>query len=157
MLNPSLIVDAVVSTLQTIPPLVTAMNGDPTRIAAFHYLYGPNVPLEKAIYEMLAPSILIVFDKTQPGNFNGCTIWKQHICGYVRAANTAANVAPVSYEQLWWLIVNSPVNGGTQNIRSVNVLPRLQIMDTPSITRGADADGIDWFRFNFVFPELGDT
>jgi hypothetical protein len=71
--------------------------------------------------------------------------------------NMAGNKDPVGYEDLWWIMVNRPPTGQSQNIRCLNILPNLDIMDTPSIAHLLDEDQIDIFRGEFVIPEIGDN
>ena len=160
MLKSSLIVDTVVCTLQTIQPLVTAMNGDPTRIKAFHFMPGMDKSLAEAINTMLQPSILVTSTGTMGGNFDGQTIFKHPVDVYFRAPNTANMVPAIAYEDVWWLMVNQPVNGSDVpylNIRNVQILPgQLDLMDTPSVQHMTDEQGQDYFCGRFIFPEIGD-
>jgi hypothetical protein len=106
---------------------------------------------------MPAPSILVAWEGTQGGNFNGYQIWKHRIAVYLRMANAAGNTDPVGYEDLWWTICNRPPGGAGANIRYINILPELDIMDTPSIAHLLDEEQIDIFRGEFVLPEIGDN
>ena len=163
MLNPSLITDAVTATLQNIADVATAMTvldsgGNPTvRITAYHYLLGADHRLMEAIYKMPAPSMLVAWEGTQGGNFNGYAIWKHHIAVYLRMGNAAGSNDPVGYEYLWWKICNGLPEGSNVNIRYMNILPELDIMDTPSIAHMLDVDQIDMFRGEFIIPEMGDN
>ena len=163
MLNPAQITDATVSVLQSIPELAAAMtvaagSGNATcRINAFHYRLGAEHRLAEAVYKMPAPSILVAWEGTQGGNFNGYQIWKHRIAVYLRMGNMAGSSTPVGYEDLWWTICNRPPEGASTNIRCISILPELDIMDTPSIVHLLDEDQIDIFRGEFVIPEIGDN
>lgn len=157
MIDPSTLTDGVVTALQSIPDLVTAMNGDQTRIYAHHYLYGQEYRFAEALYKVTPPSILVVWEGTFGGNFDGQTIWKHHVALYLRTANVANAETPTSYEHLFWLIVNGPVFGGPANIRQSHVIPEVDIMDTPSATHMVDEDGMDYFKVEMSFPEIGDN
>ena len=93
MLNPSAMVDSIVTTLQAIPDLAAAMTvldstGAPTcRISAFHYRLGVEHRLAEAIFKMPAPSMLLAWDGTLGGNFDGQTIWKHRFSVYFRMGN----------------------------------------------------------------------
>lgn len=156
MINPSTLTDAVVAALQGIPDLVAAMHDDPTRIYAYHYLYGEESKFDLALNEIKPPSILVAWEGTLGGNFNGYTIWKHRIGCYVRSSNMANVDVPTSYEYLFYTMVNGPVNGG-QNIRYINVLPTVDIMDTPQAIHMLDEERMDYFKVEMVFPELGDN
>lgn len=163
MLNPKLITDAVAATLQNIPALAAAMTvtdsggNASVRISAFHYRLGAEHRLAEAIYKMPAPSILVAWEGTQGGNFSGYAIWKHRIAVYLRMGNMAGNNDPVGYEDLWWTVCNVAPSNASQNIRYINILPELDIMDTPSISHLLDEDQIDIFRGEFVIPEVGDN
>src|SRR4051794_12970992 len=111
MVNPTDITDAIVATLRTIPELVTAMNSDPSRISAYHYILGKDNRLSKAQFQTASPSIMVMWDGTNGGNFSGYEVWKHRFMLYIRAANQANNPAPIGYETLWYYIVNGKVNG----------------------------------------------
>lgn len=162
MLNPAKITDAVVAALSKIPELATAMTVDSggdanCRISAFHYRLGAEHSLREAVYKMPAPSVLVTWEGTLAGGFDGSTIWKHRIGVYVRMGNMAGRTDPVGYADLWSIICNGKPQGKPQNIRYLNLLPELEIMDTPSIAHALDEDGIDYFRGEFVFPEIGDN
>jgi len=163
MLNPKLITDAVVAQITKIPDLATAMTvldsgGNPNvRITAFHYRLGAEHRLAEAIYKMPAPSILVAWEGTLGGNFSGYQVWKHRLGVYLRMGNAAGHTDPVGYEDLWWLLCNQAPQGTSSNLRYTNILPGLDIMDTPSIVHQLDEDQIDIFRGEFVIPEIGDN
>jgi hypothetical protein len=163
MLNPALITDALVGVLQTIPELAAAMtvldaNQQPIiRISAFHYRLGQENRLAEAIYAMAAPSMLVAWDGTQGGSFNGQSIWKHRFNVYFRMGNAAGLPDPIGYEDLWWIACNKPPTGSPVNIRYMNIVPGLDIMDTPSVAHALDEDLQDRFVGVFVIPEIGDN
>jgi hypothetical protein len=156
MIDPATLTNAVVSALQGIPALVTAMGNDPSKIYAHHYLYGSEHKFQEALYKIVPPSILVVWEGTLGGNFDGMTMWKHRIACYLRTSNVANVQTPASYEHLFYVMVNSSVNKG-QNIRYTNILNTVDIMDTPSANHMVDEDGMDYFKVDFVIPELGDN
>lgn len=162
MLNPSLITAAVAGILAKIPLFSAAMTVGTgqtaeVRIADYHYLLGEEHRLAEAIYKGAAPSTLVVWEGTLGGNFNGYVVWKHRVAVYLRMANMAGATSAVGYEDLWWMLCNGIPEGYTQNIRYINILPQLDIMDTPSVTHMVDGDGIDIFRGELIFPEIGDS
>ncbi|HEY4360097.1 MAG TPA: hypothetical protein VGN17_03980 [Bryobacteraceae bacterium] len=156
MLKPSLVVNAVISTLQTIAPFVAAMNG-PQNIKAHSFVNGQVVPIMTDIYEMTAPSCLVVYEGTLGGNFDGMTIWKHLLTIYLKAPNQATIQTPLGYEDLVWMVVNGEVNSTQLNIRQISVIPEVSLMDTPTITRMTDESRTDFFKVECVFPEIGDS
>jgi hypothetical protein len=163
MLNPAPVTDAIVAALQSIPDLATAMTvldaqqNPVCRIDAFHYLLGQEHRLAEAIYKMPAPSMLVAWEGTKGGNFDGQTIWKHRWGIYYRMGNAAGVAVPVGYEDLWALTCNSPPGGHGPNIRNIQLFTGLDIMDTPSIDHALDEDLIDRFKGVFTIPEIGDN
>lgn len=162
MLNPAPATDAIAAALASIPALAAAMTvqtpgGPVCRINAFHYRMGEEETLVKALYEMPAPSMLIAWEGTKGGNFNGYQIWKHRWGVYIRMGNAAGVTNPAGYEYLWWLICNGMPQGSSVNIRYMQLFPGLDIMDTPSVEHTLDEDQIDRFKCAFVIPEIGDN
>ena len=120
MLNPAPITDAIASVLLSIPELNAAMGG---RISAFHFRLGQEHRLAEAIYKMPAPSMLVAWEGTKGGNFDGQTVWKHRWGIYYRMGNAAGVAVPVGYEDLWWITCNCPPGGSGNNIRYLQVYP----------------------------------
>jgi hypothetical protein len=163
MLNAAPITDRIAEVLRSIPALAAAMTvadaaGNPIcRIAAFHYRLGQENRLAETIYQMPAPSMLVAWEGTAGGNFDGQTIWKHRWGIYYRMGNAAGVASPVGYEDLWAITCNDPPGGTGPNIRNIQLHAGLDIMDTPSIDHALDEDLIDRFKGVFIFPELGDN
>ena len=163
MLNAAPIVDAIVGALQSIPELSAAMTvtdaaGNPNcRIKEFHFRLGQEQRLAERIYKMPALSMLVSWDGTQGGNFNGQSIWKHRFSVYFRMGNAAGLTDPVGYEDLWWIVCNRPPAGSQVNIRYMQLYPGLDIMDTPSVAHALDEDLQDRFAGTLVIPEIGDN
>jgi hypothetical protein len=157
MLKPSLIVSAVISTLQSIPDFVSAMNGA-QNIKAHTFQDGVALPIMDDIYQLTAPSTLVVWEETLGGNFDAATLWKHIVSVYIKAPNVATAQNPLGYEDLIWLVVNGPVNGTSLNIRQIDLIPgKLRTMETPTVTRLTDEARTDFFKIDCVFPEIGDA
>jgi hypothetical protein len=154
MLNPSPLVDAIVGVLLSIPELSAALGG---RISAFHFRLGLEHRLAEAIYKMPAPSMLLAWDGTQGGNFDGQTIWKHRFSLYLRMGNAAGLSEPIGYEDLWWIVCNRPPAGSEVGIRFMQLYPGLDIMDTPSVAHALDEDLQDRFVGTLTIPEIGDN
>ncbi len=163
MLNPAPITDAIVGVLQSIPELAAAMtvmdaNGNANcRISAFHFRLGQEHRLAETIYKMPAPSMLVAWEGTLGGNFNGQTIWKHRFSVCFRMGNAAGLTDPVGYEDLWWMVCNKSPQGSQTNIRYMALYPGLDIMETPSVAHALDEDLQDRFVGTFVIGELGDN
>lgn len=156
MINPSQLIDAVVATLQTNAPLVGSMGDNAAAITAHHYLYGQDNRFAEMLAQMTPPAVLIAWEGTAGGNFNGQTIWKHHVCAYIRSAN-AANAGQFSYETIFWQMMNGFVNGSGLSMRRVQILPTVDLMETPNAIHMVDEDQMDFFKVEMVFPEIGDN
>lgn len=154
MLKGSALVNAVVSTLRTIPALVTAM---PNGINPYSFVYGVSKSILDAIQEMLPGSLLVSYEGVQGGNFDMMTLWKHHLDITYRASNQANATNPIGTEDIGYLIFNQAVNSTSLNIRQVAVLPgQVVLMDTPSISHRIDDTQQDYFQAHVVIPEIGD-
>jgi hypothetical protein len=154
-LNPKCIADAVVYALHTNAPLVQAMAGDKTRIYSFYSIYGldPTTKLEE--YIQRSPSVLVTWDRTQMGNYDGSCMWKHHFVALVRMQNAQTQTNPITYPDLFDIICNAPVNG-LVNIRNTSLLPNLDPIEDLDFQMVADADGQDFMMVKFTCPEIGD-
>jgi hypothetical protein len=160
MLDPDLVLSTLVTSFQSIPALVTELGGA-DKITGHFYLSGAENSLERAIYSMPNPSILVAYLDLLGGNFNGMTIWKHRIEAYIRPRNAATAAAietsAASGPHLAWLMMHSAIPPGTQNIRQLALLAgSLQLMDTPTLTHKIDENRTDLFCWAMVFPEHGD-
>lgn len=158
MLNPDPVVDAIVATLLNIPGVANAMvSGEVCRITAFHYLPGAEGGLIQAVYQLPSPSMLVAWEGTLGGNFDGTTCFKHKFGIYIRAGNMAGNGLPVGYAEIWGLVCNALPNGSPVNMRYMNLYPGLDIMDNPSIEHMLDEAQQDLFKIHFTIPEIGDN
>ena len=140
--------------LLSIPDLNAAMDG---RIAAFHYRLGQEYRLAERIYKMPAPSMLVAWDGTLGGNFNGQTIWKHR---WQCVFPDGKRGWPDRSGRLRRPVVDRlqpAANGSQVNIRDMQLYPGLDIMDTPSVAHALDEDLQDRFAGVFVIPEIGDN
>src|SRR5262252_263697 len=154
MLDPDVVLDAVVSTLRSIPTLVSELGGT-DRITGHKYLYGPENSLMRAIFAMRSPSILVAYTDLRGGNWSGTVMWKHRLEINIRPGN--ANTNYQSYLHLCWLVVNGLISGTNQNIRQVALLNGdLFLVETPSLAHKTDENFADFFTWSFVFPEHGD-
>jgi hypothetical protein len=154
MLRGSVVVNAIVATLQTIPALVAVM---PNGISGYSFLFGISKTLGDAIEEMLPGSLLVSYEGIQGGNFDMMTLWKHHLDITYRASNQAGLQNPIGTEDIGYLIFNQPVNNTNLNIRQVQILQsQLVLMDTPSLQHRMDISQQDYFQAHVVLPEFGD-
>ena len=156
MIDTSDLVDNLVATLRDIPGLVDEMAGDPERIYAYRDQYPKHVSLTHAIHQMPAPSIMAVWQGTQPGFFGGVDVWKHQVTLFLRAKETFVGDPPTAYYRLFRLITKgTPTAAGVEMI-NVTVHPSCYPMDLPSIQRQTDSEGLDYFEVPLSFTEIGD-
>ena len=154
MLNAAPITDAIASVLLSIPELNAAMGG---RISAFHFRLGQEHRLAEAIYKMPAPSMLVAWEGTKGGNFDGQTIWKHRWGIYYRMGNAAGVPIRSATRTCGGSPATARQAAAGPTSAYLQIYPGLDIMDTPSIDHELDEDLIDRFKGVFIIPEIGDN
>lgn len=156
MIDPSTLIDSLVTLLRDIPDLVMEVGGDPDRIFAYHDQYPKKSSLALAIHQMPSPSIMVAWQGTAPGNFGGNDVWKHQASLFLRARETFDGDPPTAYYRLFRLITKGvPASAGVPMI-NVTVHPSCYPMDVPSVQRATDAEGLDYFEVAMSFTEAGD-
>ncbi len=156
MINPAELVDNLVALLRDIPELVAEMEGDVTRIFAYHDQYPKRASLAAAIHDMPAPGIMAAWQGTQPSNFGGVDVWRHQVTLYLRARETFEGDPPSGYYRLFRLITKGvPASAGVPLINAT-VHSSCYPMDLPLIQRQTDAEGLDYFEAPLSFMEVGD-
>ena len=155
MIDPSEIVNNLVAMLRDIPALVTEMGGDPARIYAYHDSYPKNVSLTHALHQMPSPSIMAVWQGTQPGAFGGVDVWKHQVTLFLRREGRDGDrrhrllpAVPVDHQ--------GRSDCGGHRDENATVHPSCYPMDLPTIQRQTDAEGLDYFEVPLSFTEIGD-
>lgn len=67
MINPGTLLDNIVTQLRLVSDLVIEMGGDADRIAPYYDQYPDSTSVTRAIADMSAPGILVVWDGTAQG------------------------------------------------------------------------------------------
>jgi hypothetical protein len=156
MIDPSTLIDSLVTLLRDISDLVMEVGGDPERIYAYHDQYPKKSSLALAIHQMPAPGIMAAWQGTAPGSFGGMDVWKHHVVLYLRARETFEGDPPTAYYRLFRLITKGvPASAGVPMINAT-VHSSCYPMDVPSIQRATDAEGLDYFEVPLSFTEMGD-
>ena len=157
MIDPSEIVTNLVAMLRDVPDLVAEMGGDAERIYAYHDQYPKNVSLVHAIHAMPAPSIMAVWQGTQPGSFGGMDVWKHQVTLFLRARETFGGDPPTAYYRLFRLITKGvPDCGRRRRCSTPPSTPPATRWTCRSIQRQTDAEGLDYFEVPLSFTEIGD-
>lgn len=169
MLDPDLVLAALLSAVKSVPQLVdalggpTATDGSPT-IYSHQYLAGIDNSLTRAIEDQPAGTIMIAYSDLLEGNFGGEGRWKHRLTIFIRPMNAAPGgaVPPSSPLHLGWLLLNTPVTGSEpRNLRQISLFGdtdgRLVPMDTPTIKAQTDSQQQDLFYISVSIPEQGDS
>ena len=164
MLDPDVVLNSVVASLQSIPQLLAELGSppvDPADAIRGHYFYaGEENSLARTLGQMNMPSMLVAYLDYLGGNFDGMTVWKHRLNMYLRPRNRAAQNGSASAQHLWWMGMNLPIAVPipAANIRYVELAnENLQLMDTPTLKYISDELGQDFFVSTMVFPEKGDA
>jgi len=91
-----------------------------------------------------------------PGNWGSGEAWRHELVLYLRARETFEADPPTAYYRLFRLIVKGMPGDESQSIQHLQVHNSCNPMDTPSITRGTDVEGVDYFEVSMSFTETGD-
>jgi hypothetical protein len=157
VISPIDLVDGLVTAMQDVADLVTAMGDDEDRIYAYHDRYPDKSSLGKARYEMKSPSIMVAWMGLM--NEGGVDPWKHKISIALRAASEADDATFVGYNGLLKLIWNGkkdPNDAEEQPIKYKSILTSCYPMELESFLRQTDAAGIDYFEITVSFTEIGD-
>lgn len=155
MVNPSLIVNALVEQIQKIPAVVTQLTGDVTRIYAYQDSPPQKSSLSRAIYEMTSPSVMVAWMGTSPTT--GMTLWGHEVSIYVRGDDSTYGNNQPTFANLVTAIINGIPQGSEQSMLNLEVLDYVLPMDVPTIRRIHDDEGtIDLFEIVTRFEEKGD-
>jgi len=161
MLDPDVVLGAVVDAVRSVQDLITEFGNNPDLIAAHYYYSGAENNLVMTIRGMPSPSILFAYKDYLGGNFSGAVMWKHRIDMYIRPRNAAGadGSGAASAPHLWWMAMNKPVLGTTQSLRYTSLLDSsLYPMDTPTLMYQPDGESMeDFFVSTLVFPEAGDA
>jgi hypothetical protein len=156
MINPAVLVDAVVSALRNIPDLVAEVGGDPERINGYKDMPPDGISLDRAIYRMPARSVMVAWQEMAPGNFGQAEVWKHHVSIYVRADDSNdLNANTISFYRILRAIWKGQNSAG-QALADYAVHDSFYPMDVPTIRRTPDVEGVDFFEVTASFTEIGD-
>jgi hypothetical protein len=163
MLDPDVVLNSVLTSLQSIPQLATEL-GAPTIPATEsitgHYFYsGEENSITRALAQMKSPSIMLAYLDYISGNFDGMTVWKHRLNLCIRSRNKASNGASVSAQHLWWMAMNLPISvpETAANIRYVDLCNHSLWLFETNLKHQIDELGQDFFIGTMTFNEMGDA
>jgi len=157
MTNPGMLVEALVAKLRAIPELVAEMNGEPGRIRAYHYRYPKEASLARALYELEAPALLVVWRGTEPGRFGRGEVWQHRFSLFIRSREIFEHeAATAGYYRIGELLVDGvPEGGDGQRMLETVIDPACYPMEVPRLVAAADADGVDYVEVELRLTEMG--
>lgn len=147
MIDTDELVDNLVALLRDIPELVMEMDGDATRIFAYHDDYPQRPSVEDAVHDMPMPGIMAAYQGFAKSSLGSVTVWAHRVVLYLRAKR---------YAPLFQLIAKGVPTSTGMPMDNVTVHPSCDVMDMQSSDRKADAEGLDYFEVVLSFTEIGD-
>jgi hypothetical protein len=165
MLQPSLIVNEIVSSLRSIPELVTELGGPAVppaqSILALNSYADEDQALERALSQMPSPSVLVVYAQSLQGNFSGAVMLKYHIHVWARARNAATvnGAGALSGPDLLRMAFNYPISYPqvANNLRYVDIVNGNLWYESHTGPRSRDELGSDFWSMQTVWCEWGDA
>ncbi len=154
MIDPNDIVAELVALLQDIPDLVTAMGGDATKIVGY---FETSSRLDLAIYQMVPPGIMVAYQGLAPARFGGFDVWAHQLSIAIKLPVSSSAAALSGYYEIFRLIVKGMPTSAGQEMQYIQVNPSCDPMDTPTMRRQTDAQGVDYFEVSMTFTEIGDN
>lgn len=154
MLNPDNLVSAWVTTLQSVPDLMTALGNSASSVLGYCDQFPQQSNLRRALLEQPPGSILVVYtgtDTVRIGN-GGAWAFRHRFSFMVRAPEVRDS--GVSYAQIWSLFVNGVPRGTSLPLIHTEIDPACDAMDRegPKAARNSllvsvDGATIDYFEF----------
>jgi hypothetical protein len=163
MLDPDVVLNSVLASLQSISELATELGAPAipaTESITGHFFYsGEENSIIRALSQMRSPSILVAYLDLIMGNYDGMTVWKHRLQLCVRSRNKASNGSSISAQRLWWIAMNYPISVPevAPNIRCVDLAGGLLWLFETNLKHQTDELGQDFFIGTMVFNEMGDV
>lgn len=157
MINPAELVDTLVDALRHIPELIEEMDGDATRIRAYHDAYPTITSWELAVGKEPSPSILAIWMETVPSSVGEIQSWEHRVSLFLRARRVPMNGAAqvVGYYRIFQALIDGiPTNGNSLPMVNYQVHSECLPMELPSMSRKVDAEGVNFFEVMVAFKEL---
>ncbi|HUS96800.1 MAG TPA: hypothetical protein VMX97_08690 [Hyphomicrobiaceae bacterium] len=143
MIDGSVLVEAVVTALQGVPALVTAVDEDEERIYGYHDTYPATVSLSFAIHQIPSPGVMVSYEGIMPGSFGNAEVWKHQLAIYLRAgAAESGNPYSVMFAAI-------------MTLQYATIHASCYPMESISLERRSDAEAVDFFAIPVTFTEIG--
>lgn len=148
MILPTVVRDALVTALRSIPGLVSQLNADAENIRAYEDVYPQNTNLAAAVHDMVPPSILVAYQTWGETEFGGGMPIRHRLSIYVRPAVDS------SYSDLTALFVNGIPAGQPLPMITATIHADLDPMRLDGdCVRELDAEGVEYWILNVSFNE----
>jgi len=160
MLEPDVLLDAIVTAYRACPEIVNEMNGDSARIRAYRdSIEKTNVRL--AIIQLGAPGMLVIYegDALRRGDSGYGRAYQFSIV--FRGRPTPKSESPGGAGHLRYLLEKAVPAGQELPLRAFTFHPSCYEMDPTTVTREAvlismEGDTVDYFRARLSLVEIGD-
>jgi hypothetical protein len=153
VINPTDVVNSMVTTLQSIPTL-TALLVDGTKSIVGYIDENPlKNSVLKARYQMAQGSLMLVWNGVTLAEV-GSTIfaWKHAVMIYVKSQKTASDLDLIEA-----IIQGIPIPGGGLRWRYCPIMTGMLPTEVTAVNRITDQEGIDYFVVVTSTQETGDT
>lgn len=163
MLDPDVVLNSVVASLQSIPQLAVELGAPQvpvTESITGHFFYsGEENSVARALGQMKSPSILVGYLDYIMGNYDASTVWKHRLNLCIRARNKASNGNSASAPHLFWMAMNLPITVPqiASNIRYVDLAGGFLWLYETNVRHQPDELGQDFFVSLMTFNEIGDV
>ena len=151
MTDLAILAAAIVAKLQAIPGVVTELSGDAGRVFAYEDEYPTSLNLQRAIYEMPDPAVMVVWNGTGPTG-QRYEVWAHRFSLMLKAAN--------KFTALCAAISNGiPAGGDGLNFRRTTIDTSCDPIGSMNFDRRfllvTEQSTLDYFEATFTLMERG--
>ena len=153
MISPTDVVNAMVTTLQSIPTLTALLVDGTNSIVGYIDVNPLKNSVLKARYQMAAGSLLLVWNGVTLAEV-GATIfaWKHAVMIYVKSQKNASDLDLIEA-----VIQGIPIPGDGLRWRYCPIMDGMLPTEVTAVNRIVDQEGIDYFVVVTSTQETGDT
>ena len=160
MINPGTLLDDIVTQLRLVSALVTEMAGDPDRIAPYYDNYPESTSTTRAIQDMPAPGLLVMYDGTSQGG-GRMQPWAHQFKLILKLGEKVSASTGADHYSALHLLVDGIPTGGALKLLNMEINSGCDGMDVPRMERQGliiDAAGnqMDYWVVRWVLSEKGD-
>ena|ERR1044071_7550374 len=156
-MNAGDLLDNLIDALQHIPEIVEEMDGDASRISAYHDAYPTLTSFELVVDNAPSPSITGVWMASGPARIGDREVCEHRFSLFLRSRRVPAgsSATRVGYYRIFDALRNGvPSNGNGLALLEYQIHPECLPMDFPRMERERDAEGVSYWEVPISFKEL---